>query len=250
MSEGPANGLFTLGVPPEKYRLPHERIDLSVILLIRRVILRAFEIIAERDLSLATRIEDEITAALRAIVENDLRQTGSVAGFNKRTFETVVRQGQVVDHTLTKLTKTPDLCFKLRNDEQEPRLVLSEHDALFAECKPVDESHPAGGKYCDDGLCRFVDGAYAWAMEQALMIGYVRHGRSIEKHLIPAMRDPTRFTNLKVVELPQVLDMPAARATSRCEALHASKHSRGFPWPDGKGAATEIAVYHLWHRCD
>ncbi|MEK7678176.1 MAG: hypothetical protein AAB676_20285 [Verrucomicrobiota bacterium] len=56
-----------------------------------------------------------------------------------------------MNYNLTKLTKTPDLCFKLRNDEEE-RLVLSEHHALFAECKPVDETHAAGGKYRDDGL--------------------------------------------------------------------------------------------------
>ena len=58
--------------------------------------------------------------------------------------------------TLTKLTKAPDLCFKLRNDEEEPRPVLSVHEALFVECKPIDKSHSAGGRYCDDGLCRLV----------------------------------------------------------------------------------------------
>lgn len=151
MSEGGANGLFTLGVPPEKYRLPHPKIDLVVILLVRKVLLRAFEMICERGFSLAKRKEDEVTAALRAIVENDLRQSGSVNGFNRRTFETVARQGQVVNYDLTKLSKTPDLCFKLRNDEEEPRFALSEHDALFAECKPVDKTHAAGANIATTG---------------------------------------------------------------------------------------------------
>lgn len=250
MSDPGVNGLFTLGVPPGNYRLPHDEIELAVILLVRKVLLRAFELIAARGFSLTNKKEDEITAALRAIIENDLRQSGSVPGFNRRTFEAVIRQGQVVNYSLTKLGKTPDLCFKLRNDEEEPRLVLSEHEALFAECKPVDEDHPAGSKYCDDGLCRFVDGDYAWAMEQALMIGYVRHGRTIQKHLIPALQEKSRRANLKIVQLPKALELPAARATDVCETLHLSKHQRGFPWPDRKGAATDIQVYHSWHRCE
>ncbi len=62
------------------------------------------------------------TAALRSTIENDLRQTGEVKGFNKRTFEFVVRQGQWRNFNGTLLTKTPDLFFKLRDDDQPTRL--------------------------------------------------------------------------------------------------------------------------------
>ena len=113
----------------------------------------------------------------------------------------MIRQAQVTNYNQTKLTKTPDLCFKLRNDEEEHRLVLSEHEALFVECKPVDDSHSVGGKYCDDGLCRFVDGDYAWAMEEGMMLAYSRK-RTIAKHLIPAMQDSSRHKQLKIVDLP------------------------------------------------
>ena len=179
MSQNRADGLFTLGVPPEGYHLPHPRLGLPVILLIRRVVLRAFEVLCERGYSLTTEQEDSITAALRGIIENDLRQSGSVKGFDRRSYDPVIRQGQVENYDFTKLSKTPDLCFRLRNNEEEPRSVLSAHDALFVECKPVDKDHAAGGKYCDDGLCRFVDGDYAWAMEEGLMLGYARHGRTV-----------------------------------------------------------------------
>lgn len=245
-----ANGLFALGVPPEQYQLPHPRLGLPVILLVRRVLLCAFDLLRGRSFALATAKEDEVTAALRAVIENDLRQTGKVAGFNRRTYETVVRQGQVVNFDLTKLTKAPDVCFKLRNDEEEPRPVLSEHDALFVECKPVDKTHAAGGKYCDDGLNRFVEGDYAWAMEEALMVGYARHGRTIAKHLIPAMREPLRPENLKTDEFPQEVKQPGAAAQKHAEALHVSRHRRGFLWVADKGPATDIFVYHSWHDCD
>jgi hypothetical protein len=249
MSRDRPEGLFTLGVPPDGYHLPHPRLDLSVILLVRRVVLRAFEKLCEHGYSLAAENEDSITAALRGIIENDLRQTGSVKGFSRRSFETVIRQAQAESFDLTKLTKAPDLCFKLRNDEEENRPVLSAHDALFVECKPVDKAHPAGSRYCDDGLCRFVDGDYAWAMEQGLMLGYVRHGRSIAKHLSLAMQEPVRLERLKTAELPRPVEHSGAGAQDNVEALHVSRHRRDFLWVGDKGPATDILIYHSWHNC-
>jgi hypothetical protein len=243
------DGLFTLGVQPERYHLPHPRLGLPVVLLVRWVLIHAFDLLRERNFPLATALEDEITTALKSIIENDLRQSGKIAGFSKRTYDPVIRQGQVANYNQTKLTKTPDLCFKLRNDEEEPRPVLSEHDALFTECKPVDGTHPVGGRYCDDGLCRFIDGDYAWAMEEGMMLAYSRK-RTIEEHLIPAMQDSKRHEQLKVVDLPTVVANNNAIAQRLCEALHVSRHKRGFPWVANKGAATNILIYHSWHCCE
>ena len=243
-----ANGLFTLGVPPEQYHLPHPCLGLPVVLLVRRVLIHAFDLLRERDFPFATALEDEITAALKSIIENDLRKSGKIAGFSKRTYDPVIRQGQVTNYNQTKLTKTPDLCFKLRNDEED-RPILSEHDALFVECKPVDGTHSVGGKYCDDGLCRFVDGDYAWAMEEGMMLAYARK-RTIAKHLIPAMQDSKRNIQLKVVDLPMAIASLNAAAQKTCETLHVSRHRRGFPWVANKGAATDILIYHSWHCCE
>jgi len=242
--------MFTLGVPPEEYRLPHPKLELPVILLIRRVLLRAFEMLCERGFPLSAESEDRVTAALRGIIENDLRQGGSVNGFNRKTFDAVTRQSQVENYDSTKLMKAPDLCFRLRNDEEEPRPVLSTHDALFVECKPIDKKHSAGSKYCDDGLCRFVDGDYAWAMEEGFMLGYARHGRTIARNLIPAMQEPERLDRLRTAELPHPVEHPGAGAQSSAEALHVSRHRRGFLWVDDKGPATDILIYHSWHNCD
>ncbi len=249
MSRRESNGLFTLGVPPEGYHLPHPRLELAVVLLVRRVLLRAFEILFERGFSLALKTEDEITTALRGIVENDLRQKGSVGGFSKQTYETVIRGGQVANYDFTRLTKAPDLYFKLRNDEDERSSVISEHDALFVECKPINKNAAVGSKYCELGLRRFVDGAYAWAMEEGLMLGYARDSRTISKHLIPEMQRSERLEQLKTVELPQPLANPGAGARHDAEAIHVSRHRRGFPWIADKGPATDILIYHFWHDC-
>lgn len=249
MSTERTAGFFTLGVSADRYQLPHPLLGLPVILLVRRVLLRALELLREQNFQLAAASEDEVTAALRSVIENNLRQSGSVAGFNKRTYDAVVRQGQWANYNGAVLTKTPDLCFRLRDDEGPSRPVIPEFDALFIECKPVDATHSAGGKYCDDGLIRFVRGDYAWAMREGMMLAYVRDGRTIAQHLSPTMSEPARVDSLKTIQLPEPSNSSFAAASSATEAVHISRHRRGFQWPDSKGEATDITIYHLWPQC-
>lgn len=249
MSAARTAGFFTLGVPPERYHLPHPRLGLPVILLIRRVLIRALELLREQQFRLADASEDEVTAALLSTVENHLRQAGDVAGFNKRTYEPVVRQSQCANFNGSALTKTPDMCFKLRHDDCEPRPVIPEFDALFVECKPVDAKHPVGSKYCDDGLIRFVRGDYAWAMQEGMMLAFTRDGRTIAKHLIPSMSETARMKALQTLDLPKAATSSAASPTDTAEAVHISRHKRSFPWLHRKGQATDITIYHLWHDC-
>jgi hypothetical protein len=249
MSIARTEGFFTFGVSSDRYDLPHPRLGLPVILLIRRVLLRAFELLREQNFQLAAASEDEITAALHSVIDNNLRESGNVAGFSKRTYEPVVRQGQWANYNGAVLTKTPDLCFKLRDDNSEPRPIIPEFNALFIECKPVDATHSAGGKYCDDGLIRFVRGDYAWAMQEGMMLAYARDGRTIAGHLIPAMNEKPRLISLATTQLPEICSIPAAAICLLAEAVHTSRHRRGFPWRDGKGFAMDITIYHLWHQC-
>ncbi len=242
-------GFFTLGVPPERYELPHPALGLPVILFLRRVLLRAFEKLRDRGFPLATEREDSVTAQLFNVLENDLRQTGEIAGFNSTSYERVVRHAEVTNYNGQKLAKTPDLSFKLRYAGVEPRPVVSSHEALFVECKPVDSGHGAGSAYCDDGLIRFVNGDYAWAMQDAMMLAYVRDGRTIAKHLAPALAVSKRKKSLGIVGELQFCPGPTAVASPDAEAVHVTRHRRDFRWPDGKGLATDIIVYHLWHRC-
>jgi hypothetical protein len=212
------------------------------------VLCRAFELLREQRFDLANAQEDQITAALLAVIENSLRQRGTVTGFDRRSFEPVVRQTQAANYDGTKLGKTPDLCFRLRRDDFEPRTALSEYDALFVECKPVDGNHPVGSKYCDDGLIRFVRGDYSWAMQEAMMLAYVRDGRSIANHLIPAITE-SRKESLAIVGALSICTAKGAEAVPNAEAVFASKHRRAFEWPDNKGPDCEITIFHLWHDC-
>jgi hypothetical protein len=244
-----ADSLFALGLPPEDYDLPHPKIELPIILIVRRALVEAFARLRERcrltGRDLAATKENDVTRALLGVLENDLRQKGTVAGFNKTFFEEVTRQREVENYSFIKTEKKPDMVFKLRSDEEAAQ-VLSTQNALFVECKPVDSNHPAGGDYCDAGLRRFVEGDYAWAMQDALMIGYVRDGRIIAGHLVPALQQRPK---LETLSLPKPVDASSAAADSATEALHTSSHRRPFPWPGGKGPACTITIYHSWHLC-
>ena len=250
MSTSDTAGFFTLGVPAERYHLSHSRLDLSVLLLIRRVVLRAFELLREQQFNLAAAKEDKVTAVLRSTIENNLRQSGEVPGFDTRKFEMVIRQGQRANYDGKILTKAPDLFFKLRDDETEPRSVLSEHYGLFIEAKPVDATHAVGSTYCDDGLIRFVRGDYAWAMQEAMMLAYVRNYRTIERSLLPAMSEAPRLSTLQTQQLPARTTMQMAGSTPATEAVFMSRHERTFQWPHGKGQATPIDIFHVWCLCD
>ena len=113
----------------------------------------------------------------------------------------------------------------------------------------MDAAHRVATKYCNEGLIRFVRGDYAWAMQEAMMLAYVRDGRTIASDLVPAMSKSARMKSFGTVQLPTSCPASGATACSEAEAVHLSRHSRGFTWPDAKGPATEITVYHLWHRC-
>jgi hypothetical protein len=242
-------GFFTLGVLPSDYNLPHPSLSLPVILLIRRVVCVAFNLLREANHPLSLLTEDQVTAKLRAIIESRLRQTGEVPGFNDQFYECVTRQTATANFDGRKLNKCPDLCFRLRNENNLKRKVLSEYDSLFVECKPVDAKHPVGSKYCDDGLVRFVLGDYAWAMQDAMMIAYARDGRTISGHLIPAMKERSRIKRLRTFQLPKPHKRSSKGPSDEAETVHISKHRRRFFWPDKKGRATDITVYHSWHNC-
>ena len=152
---------------------------------------------------------------------------GSTAAIMIRCF----RQSQVANFDGSKLTKTPDLCFKLRIADKVTYRGISEFDALFVECKPVDATHAAGSRYCDDGLVRFVIGDYAWAMQEGMMVAYARNQRTITDHLIPAMNESDRLSSLATRAVTPGFIAHKGESTG-ADRIHVSIHRRNFAWPD------------------
>lgn len=243
-------GFFTRP-PAARYVVPHDRIGQRYILIVHQAVARSFEIMRSEGFNLAIARENEITAKLEETLENRVRNREEIDGFDGLFFGKVTRGNEVLNYDGTKISKKPDLMFHLR---REDRIRWDQRqDAFFAECKPVDRSHSLAGHYCAvgkdcTGVERFVVGDYAWAMQEALMIGYIRDGFRMETDLLNALQEPSRYQRLGEPDGLMPLEKTEASA-GQPEVLHLSRHKRLFRWTDGR-EATSIDLYHSWHACN
>jgi len=226
-----AVGFFTHGI---EYALPHPQIPQRTILLLCRVIKRAWQLLEEMppsDFIIQTADENTITQMLKEIIENRLRKNGEIEGFNCALFGKVARDQKIPNVDKKHPDKMPDIFFDLRRDQLA---ILSEQDGLFVECKPVDHKHSILSCYCKKGLIRFVNGDYAWAMQDALMVGYVK--------------EPYSFKNLaSVLDGKKSAALKTTNHSADDEyAIYRSSHNREFEWPENRGHACPISVAHLW----
>jgi hypothetical protein len=237
-------GFFSDGID---FHLPHPSLDDSVLLIAHNAICCALALLRTSPPSgfaLATAHEDEITRQLGWVLENRLRHTGEVPGFDERVFRKVCRAPEVTNFDGKHPAKRPDLVFDLARDEP---LVLSGLDALFVECKPVGKSHPISTHYCNKGTSRFIVGDYGWAMQEGMMLAYVRHGQTLLAHLGPILgREPQ---NRHLGNPSPLVTVFGGQAHPFAETLYVTTHQRNFQWPQGKGKASAIRIFHSWHDC-
>ena len=226
-----AIGFFTHGI---EYTLPHPQIPQRTVLLLCKAIKRAWQLLLERPPSnfiLQSADEDTITQVLVEIIENRLRKSGDVNGFNCALFGKVTRDQKIPNFDKKHPDKMPDIFFDLKRDQLP---ILSNQDGLFVECKPVDREHPILSCYCQKGLIRFVNGDYAWAMQDALMVGYVKGHYSFRK--LASVLDGKKSAVLKTTNHSAVNEY----------TIYCSSHNRDFEWPESRGQACPISVVHFW----
>src|SRR5208337_4517770 len=225
-------GFFTNGVD---FEFPHPRIPQRVVLLICNVIKKAWQLLEEMPPSgfvLQSANEDKITQMLVEVIENRLRQNGEIDGFNHAMFGRVVREPKITNFDKTHLDKMPDIFFDLKRDQPS---IFSDQDGLFVECKPIGLKHPILSCYCNKGLIRFVNGDYAWAMQDALMVGYVKGSYSFTK--LASVLDDDKMSAVLNVTNHSAIDE---------YAMYRSSHDRDFHWPESRGKACPITVSHFW----
>ena len=226
--------------------LPHPPLSLAYVLVVEAAVQMAWRIVREKPrpcFDLRYAVEDAVTQELCEVLCNEVFAMGLVEGFDRDAFDIPNREPKVRNFNREHLDKMPDLLIRLVD---RPDVALLSQDGLFIECKPVDRDHPAGSCYCDKGLIRFVVGDYAWAMTEAMMIGYAREGYTISPKLDDALR--SRLGKISTLSLPT--PCPDSEATSFSQPVHVSQHGRSFRYVETDTQAPDITIRHLWLRRD
>ena len=174
--------------------------------------------------------EAEVTGLMQArlnrLIQED-RLWGQLVLYVGRGTESISFDG-------SHLEKRPDLSIVLSGRERRFPLV--------AEAKILDAAaSKTAAQYCKDGIRRFVEGEYAWAGREALMIGYVRDGSSIDTTLGGFLARDSQPQRYRVEALPVAVGAGSSD-------LAYTRHGRDFvyggqPAPNSPGP---ISVWHLW----
>lgn len=229
LRRGPA-GAQVAAIPP------------SLMVVVQNVISTAWRIlleeVAQGSFSICKSTEDQITERLHMILgELDAAGDSAVSGLS--LLQCPVREGNVRNYDCSRLDMQPDLTF--RPMRQLIPCANTVPTAIFVECKPIDARHPIPSIYCRAGLIRFVNGDYAWGVDRAMMVGYVRNVCTLPGGLSTAFVDFTLSQRMKLVGNLQVQPNTASGDTV-CQ----STHSRQFPLPGTARPVGQIVITHLW----
>ncbi|QEG32265.1 hypothetical protein GobsT_71180 [Gemmata obscuriglobus] len=230
-------GFYTKG----PVSLPHQPYPKATLLLIERAVVAAWQEIVNHpdgDFDITNANEDRITRELRTCLVNRILDGSEVPGFTSEQFS-ITREAKFESYDGTHLDDMPDIHVSIKRNGT---VSVASNDGLFVECKPVDVDHPAGRDYCDKGLLRFVNGHYAWALPQALMIGYADPTYAISKKLKAAFNK--RKATIKATGNP--IACPDCNSTDLSQVTYITVHDRGFIYPLTSTIAPAITVRHVW----
>lgn len=117
-------------------------------------------------------------------------------------------------------------------------------DCLFVEAKIVDRKHPMS-YYVNSGITRFNSGAYAYAMPQAVLLGYVRATDQRLPTALQAHFDRDGGKRRDELEVTEDLT-PFAKSRAGEIRMHSTVHKRVIPNASGTKRPGPITLFHLW----
>lgn len=135
--------------------------------------------------------------------------------------------------------KQPDFALKPRNNPNPG--IDAGYYAIFVEAKVIGNASQQTSEYFIDGVERFLDGRYAWAMPHGLMLAYVRTGQVMFDALTDYLNGRGRALRFNVKH-PPVLAKPPNRFPKVCVTVH----TRKWPYVDRPGTPGDIELRHLW----
>lgn len=235
------SGLMTSGLATASAAFP-AKIPVSLLVVVQNTLSTAWQILLQAvevgEFSICEATEDEITERLHLIL-GELHAAGDDAVRGLSQFETSAREGNLRNFDGDHLDRQPDLTFRpLRGHIQTRNTVPT---AIFVECKPIDSAHPVASTYCRAGLIRFVNGDYAWAVDRAMMLAYVRNICTLPEGLSWCLANPGLAADMNLQG-----HLETTSPTTYGELVCQTRHDRSYCLPGGCKPTGLITVHHLW----
>lgn len=188
-------------------------------------------LVSDYGVALAEKNESELNSLLQARLSTLCTEEKLLS----QLVACVVRGGESVSFDGRRLELRPDLGIYLTDRNRKFPLIV--------ECKIIDGDHGQGvDLYCRNGIRRFVQGEYAWASSQGLMLAYVRDDSLLQDLLLPYLRSaagnkPDPFLTEAI---PCLDGAPSG-------AVWVSCHGREFGYVGNvRGRPGPIGISHLW----
>jgi hypothetical protein len=225
-----------LATGPTVGQLPYPMMPPSAQRVVRAALRYAWNAVQARaeEHGLSGATEPQITTVLQLRLNELLDDDDEpVPGFSSNYFETVERGAEMVNYSGVKLEKRPDLRFRMQGRIQ---LVHDRtHYGLIVESKLLDAAHPLR-LYAANGILRFVQGDYAWAMPHGMMLAYVRSGALTQEELIAFLKNGD--VEYSVVD--------AFHVSADGEEFVRSVHERPWQYPSSSSSPGPIELIHVW----
>lgn len=180
-------------------------------------------------------VESGTEAEVTALVQARLNVIADHNPFWRQLVSCTIRGGESLSFDGSHIEKRPDFSIYLTD-----RL---RNFPLIAEAKLLDCSSGKTEKlYCEKGIKRFLDGEYAWASSEAIMVAYVRDGSTISSKLTPFLNagNPSNSSKYAVEAMPTM----SAKTTND---LACSTHGRSFSYIGNHLPNDQPGPIELWH---
>lgn len=223
---------------------PYPNWNKTLLLSIDNAIKEAWNIIKkDKTISLSSSIEEKITESLELTLTDIMDDENKVSGFSRAKLAPITRGSKYSNYNNEHLEKQPDLSIKMI--DCRPGLVHSTYDGLFIECKIID-NYKSPRLYIENGIRRYVDGEYAWAMKHSLMIAYVRNNKTLPEALKKSFKNNSS-KNCVSRCLP-LKDIYSMWNESKNPKTYKSTHSRSWSHLE-YGKPDNIEISHIWLTC-
>jgi hypothetical protein len=190
--------------------------------------------------------EDNITCELQqCLVKLTDSDIGKNIGFTLAIFSLPSRGANITNYDGQKINKQPDLTFYLATGKAGLENQLDY--GLFVECKPIDAQHSLKAQYCEAGIIRYINGDYAWAVPDAMMIGYVRYKK--KKAVLPDdLNNCLDIKNTNPYQIMSEITICPENTNYQSLPICCTTHNRNF---SSKliSQPSNITIRHIWLEC-